>query len=131
MKKFYSKLSLAYKTVVITALVTVVIYLGFLFGYFNNCSDLPNGIIFGGFIGIISYLLTAVAEQLDNKKGRVLFSIIAIVIRFIIIGAMLFLVAMMNYQWDLHIFNIFTFFGGYMVSLVVFLVLHLLEKANV
>ena len=131
MKSWLSELSINLKTVVLSSIAILVIYLCLIFGYFVNLKDIPNGFLLGGIVGIASFLLMALADKLDNKKDKPTFAIIFIVIRFILIGAIIILVALMNYQWNINIFNIFTVVGGYFVPLIINIIIYVMERKNV
>ena len=131
MKKWFKELPNSYQTAAISSIVVVIVYLGLIFGYFINRADIPNGFIAGGFVGVLSYVLTALAEHLDSKKQKPVFGIIVIIIRFITIAALIVVSTMLQYKTEYHVLNPFTLLGGYLISLVIYLIILIRERKNV
>lgn len=117
MKAWFSKLNLYYKTAVVSAIVTFVILAGTSCLFFLNLMEIPLGILLGSSIGIIFY---AVIGKISNKEkeGKPTVTIIAQIIRFLLIAVALVLSGWLYYKENLHIFNIFAVLGGYAIPLI-------------
>ena len=128
---WFINLSSSFKVAVISGLVTIIAFLGMMFGYFINQPGLPNGVLVGGILGSLSYLALGFAENFDAKRRLPIMTIIITVIRFILIGALLLVATLLEYQQNIKIFNVFAVLGGYIISLIVYIVILLVEKKHV
>lgn len=127
----FNKLSSPFKTALLSTLVVVIAFIGFIFGYFTAQPDLPNGILAGGLLGSISYLLLGIAEMIDEKKQLPVWTIIFTVLRFILIAALVVVSALLQFKLGYKVMNVFTVVGGYAISLIIYIVISLLEKKHV
>ena len=127
---WFNKLSSSFKTAVLSLLVTIVIFLGLIFGYFINQPDLPNGILAGGLLGSLSYLLIGIAERIDEKKRLPIWTIVFTIIRFILIAALVAVSAYLQFKLGYKVMNVFTVVGGYAISLIIYIVITLLDPAS-
>ena len=128
---WFNKLSNSFKTAVLSLLVTIIVFLGLIFGYFINQPDLPNGILAGGLLGSLSYLLIGIAEKIDEKKRLPIWTIVFTIIRFILIAALVAVSAYLQFKLGYKVMNVFTVVGGYAISLIIYIVITLLEKKHV
>ena len=128
---WFNKLSSSFKTALLSLLVTVVTFLGLLFGYFINQPDLPNGVLAGGLLGSISYLLIGIAERIDEKKRLPVWTIVFTVIRFVLIAALVVVSACLQFKLGYKVMNVFAVVGGYAISLIIYIVISLIEKKHV
>lgn len=128
---WFNNLSSSFKTALLSLFVTLVAFLGFIFGYFTDQPDLPNGILAGGLLGSISYLLLGIAERIDEKKQLPVWTIIFTVLRFILIAALVVVSALLQFKLGYKVMNVFTVVGGYAISLIIYIVISLLEKKHV
>ena len=131
MKNWYIKLSVAYKSTLVSFAAVITIYLCLMFGYFTNHPDIPNGLILGGGIGVVSYLALAIVEKHDKENNKLVLTIIVTILRYLILAAALVLSALAKYKWDHSIFNLFTIMGGYLIPLITYLIFILMERKNV
>ena len=131
MKNWFTKLSLLYKTALVSFIAVILVFLALIFGYFVNKPYLPNGLILGGCIGVLSYLALALVDKHDENSKKPVFTIVITIVRYLLIAAAVVLSALSQYKWGYKIFNLFTLMGGYLISLVVYLIITLAEKKNV
>ena len=124
-------LSSSFKATVLSLLVTVIVFLGLLFGYFINQPDLPNGVLAGGMLGSVSYLLVGIADKIDEKKRVPVWTIIFTVFRFILIAALVVVSALLQFKLGYKVMNVFTVLGGYFITLIIYIVISLKEKKHV
>ena len=128
---WFNKLSSSFKTAVLSLCVTVIAFLGMIFGYFINQPDLPNGILAGGLLGSLSYLLIGIAERIDEKKCLPIWVIIFTIIRFLLIATLVVVSALLQFKFGYRVMNVFTVLGGYLITLIIYIVICLLEKRHV
>ena len=131
MKNWYIKLSVAYKSTLVSFAAVITIYLCLMFGYFTNHPDIPNGLILGGGIGVISYLVLGIVDKSDEKNNKFVLTIIVTILRYLLIAGAVVISALCQYKWGVKIFNVFSVVGGYLIPLVSFLVITLVERKNV
>ena len=128
---WFIKLSNSFKVALISALITVIAFLVMVFGYFIDQPDLPNGVLAGGLLGSITYLILGMVERFDEKRKVLVLTIVLTIVRFLLIGALLLVAALLQYQYELKVMNVFTVLGGYIISLLVYIVIMLIEKKHV
>lgn len=131
MKKWFIELSNTYKTALISTFVTIIAYLSLVFAYFINQNDLPNGLIVGGLLGSLSYLVLGIVEKEDKNHQKPIWTIIVTIIRYLLIGGLIALSTYLQFKTDYKIFNVFTVLGGYFISLIVYIVIVLIERKHV
>lgn len=131
MKKWFCNLSTSYKTALLTTLLVVIGLLSTLFGYFVKLPELPNGMILGGLVGILSYVLMGLVEPYDEKRQKPTLTIVVIILRFVLVAVTVLLSALLYYKSNCHIFNLFAVAGSYLLSLVAFIIVNLMEKSDV
>ena len=128
---WFIKLSDSYKVAIISCFITIIAFLALVFGYFINQPDLPNGVLAGGFLGSLTYLLLGIAEKFDKDNRIPILTILITIIRFILIGALLLVAALLQFKYEYKAMNVFTVLGGYVISLLVFIVILLKERKHV
>ena len=121
MIKALKKLNIYLKCVVFSGLFLLVLSLSLIPLYFFNYKDIPLGFILGGGYGMLCYFIIGILENKRNEYYK--WAVLVSILRFAILAALLFFVALCYYKWDIKIFNIFTVLGGYLICLVVFLIL--------
>lgn len=131
MKKWFLSLSQSYRTALLGALLVFVGLLGTLFGYFTKHPDIPNGLVLGGLVGILSYLLMGLVENYDARRGKPTLTIVVMIIRFVLIALVIVISALLWYRAKYHVFNLFSEVIGYSFSLISFIVIYLTEKKDV
>ena len=126
MIKAFSKLNIYLKCVVLSGLFLLLLSLALIPLYFINYMDIPLGFILGGGYGMLCYFLIGI---LENKRAEYYkWAVLVSILRFVVLAALLFFVALCYYKWDIKIFNIFTVLGGYLICLVVFLILSVIAS---
>ena len=131
MKTWFAKLTLLYKVSFISFIAVVVAYLGLIFCYFIEDPSTANGLILGGGMGVISYLVLALIEKRDSEKNKPVLTIIVTILRYFVIAAAIVISALLQYKWGYKIFNLFTVVGGYLIPLLVYIIVTLVERKNV
>ena len=130
MKDFYRNLNTEFKTVVWSSIVIASLVILTIPCFFFSLMEIPQGIALGGAVGIIVYLVLGLFNNPDKPKQSLVFTVITIIVRFIVIGGILFLVGWLYYKQSLKAFNIFAVAGGYTIPLVISIILGRKEKAD-
>ena len=115
-----------------TALVVLVVaVIGFASSAFlisSNLMHIPFGFLLSGgiiaFIHVISHFLV----KLDEKRGSAALTILAIIIRFVVLVTTIILLGLMYYRWEIKYFNIFVFVGMYTVGIIALCVAYIVNK---
>ena len=130
MVNWYRRLNIDYKTVVWSAIITIVLILLMTPLFFLSWMEIPLGMALGSIIGIITYLLFGLFNNKDKPKTSIGITVGIMVLRFLLIGGILFLVGWLYYYKDIKVFNIFAVAGGYFIALVVSIFLLGKEKRS-
>ena len=131
MKQWLNNLSSYYKTAFLSLIAVIIAYLGLLFGYFINQPDLPNGLLAGGLLGVISYFFLGVVDKIDEQKEKPVWSIVITIVRYLCIAALVAIAALLQYKYSLKVMNPFLVVGGYLISLIFYILVVLKEKKHV
>ena len=99
MKNWYANLTPIYKATIVSFIAVVVAYLALIFGYFINYPDIPNGLILGGGIGVVSYSILGVVDKRDKEKNKPVLTIIVTILRYLLIAAAIVLSALCQFKW--------------------------------
>ena len=122
MKDWYRQLRLEYKVVVWSLIVICTLMLLAIPCYFFSLMEIPNGIALGGGIAVILYLILGLCDTEEKSKKSLVITVVILIIRFLIIGGLLFLVGWLYYKIGFKAFNIFAVAGGYFIPLPVHII---------
>ena len=122
MKDWYRQLRLEYKVVVWSLIVICTLMLLAIPCYFFSLMEIPNGIALGGGIAVILYLILGLCDTEEKSKKSLVITVVILIIRFLIIGGLLFLVGWLYYKIGFKAFNIFAVIGGYLIPLPVHII---------
>lgn len=131
MKTWYQNLSISRKVLFVSAIAVVVTYLSLIFGYFVNLSQLPNGLIVGGLVSLFAHLALTLTEKKDEENNKPTLTIVITIVRFIVIGVLIFLAIYLEYELNVKAINVFTLIGGYLIPFIAYLIIYLAERKNV
>ena len=122
MVEWYRQLRLEYKVVVWSSIVILTLMLLAIPCYFFSLMEIPNGIALGGGIAVILYLILGLCDTEEKSKKSLVITVVILIIRFLIIGGLLFLVGWLYYRIGFKAFNIFAVAGGYFIPLPVHII---------
>lgn len=122
MKDWYRQLRLEYKVVVWSLIVICTLMLLAIPCYFFSLMEIPNGVALGGGIAVILYLILGLCDTEEKSKKSLIITVVVLIIRFLIIGGLLFLVGWLYYRIGFKAFNIFAVAGGYLIPLPVHII---------
>lgn len=123
MKEWYGQLKLEYQVVVWTLIVLLTLVICSIPFFFFGLMEIPQGIALGGGVSVATYLLLGLFNNKDKPNKSMVWTIIILVIRFLIIGGILVLVGWLYYVKGVKAFNIFAVMGGYFISIIIHLIL--------
>ena len=125
MKQAFQKLNIYHKCAVLSGLFLLLLSIALIPLYFFNYMDIALGFILGGGYGILVYSIVGLLEnkRSDYYKWAVLISIL----RFFILAALLIIVGLCYYKWEIKIFNIFSVVAGYLICLTVLIILFIVN----
>ena len=124
MMKWYQKLNIYFKTVFWTTIISLGISILLIPLFFFSLMEIPLGILLGAFIGILYYIAAGINEKNKYAQSAMTVDVILIVVRFILFAGALVGLALLYYVANIHIFNIFSFVGSYLLSLLVYLLVN-------
>ena len=130
MKAWYLELKIEYRVVVWSLIAIIGLFVSTIPCYFFSLMEIPQGILLGGFLGIIIYLLLGLFDNKDKPKKSLIITSIIISVRLLLIAGILFLVGWLYYGLGFKAFNIFAVMFGYFVSLAVNIILVEREKVG-
>ena len=120
----FNKLNVYYKTALLSLFVGVVLTLALMFLFFIGQSEIILGLILGLLFGTIIYMINGIIEQHQGYRLSVAF----IFTRLILLIGFMVGMALLYYKGNVHLFNVIAIAGGYFISEVLFIVLHLRER---
>lgn len=130
MKKFLSMINenIYYKTtfwsisllLILTAILSFLFPLGFM--------DIPLGGILGMFVSSLFFFVNGLITNKEVKIRNAKITMIIFWLRIIFLGGIMILISVLYYHYNIHVFNIFSFVVGYLISVGVFVLLVLKES---
>ena len=130
MKDWYLGLRFEYKIAFWSLVSLVAIAICLIPLWFFSLMEVPQGILLGGSVGVITYLLLGLFNNPEKQKQSLVITTIIMIVRFLLIAGTLFLVGWLYYVKDMKAFNIFAVVGGYSLTIIVHRVLVIMEKVS-
>lgn len=127
-KKWFDNLNIYFKSSLLSTILLIVISLLLIPLYFFKLKEIPLGLMLGSGLGIIVYFLTGIFEE--KKKDTYHWAIIIMVTRLLIFSVLLILIALCYYKWDIKLFNLFSFVGGYTLTLIMLVIFYIRKDKN-
>ncbi len=119
----YQKLNVYFKTVLWTSIITIGVCILLIPLFFFSLMEIPLGILLGGFIGILYYFVASFNQKDEYNHTALTIDVVLIIARFVIFAGALIGLALMYYKANIHIFNIFSFVGSYLLSLLIYMII--------
>ncbi len=116
----------------LTAIILVGVgMLGFIASCFlisSDLQDIPFGFLLaGGVLGAV-HALSFGLNEIDRRRGAATFTIMAMFLRLMILLITIILIALMNYRWNIKLFNMFVFVGMYTLGIIVLSLTFIFDK---
>ena len=92
--------------------------------------DIPFGFLLSGGVIASIYFLSHYLLAIDKRRGSTTFSIIAISLRLVLVMIALIILFLLNYKWDINLFNVFVFIGVYTFAVIVFGLINIFNKGK-
>lgn len=121
MKERYQKLNVYYKTGIWSLIIVAILAILLIPLFFFKMMDIPLGIVLGGGFASVFYFLTGLNQRKEYDRSALKIDIILIISRLIIFAAALVGLALLYYLAGIKIFNIFSFAGSYLLTLLIYL----------
>ena len=125
MIKAFRKLNIYHKCAVLSGFFVCILSLCLIPLFFIDLGDVVWGLLLGCGFGILSYFVTGLLENKHAEHYK--WAIFVAIFRFLLFAILLILLALCYYKWDIKIFNIFSFVGGYFICLVVLIILFIIK----
>lgn len=122
-----SQLSISKQTVVISSIITIIAFLTSTFCFFLGWFDIPLGILFGGFISTIPYVLFAYKEDTMSPNRNIKYTIVVIIIMTLLHILALVISCVLTYIVHIKLFNVFATFGGIFIGLTSNIIANILD----
>lgn len=126
MIEWYKNLDVYIKSLIITALISLVAFLGCIPLYFANFGEIPNGIALSGTISSLLFLIYEIGKN-SPRLGK---SIFANILRFMLVIVLFFVTTLLYYRFEIKIFNVFAVVLTFFMSTIVFVTISFLENRN-
>lgn len=130
MKDWYRQLKFEYKIVVWSLIVLSSVLILLIPLFFFSLMEIPQGIALGGGAGVIVYIFLGLFNNQEKVKESMVAAVIIMIIRFLVMGGILFLSGWLYYQQGFKAFNMFAVAGGYLVPLIINTILVAKEKMS-
>ena len=124
MKNWYQKLNIYFKTVFWTAVISLGVSVLLIPLFFFSLMEIPLGILLGAFIGVLYYIGVGINQKNKYEESAMTIDVILIIVRFILFAGALVGLALLYYVAGIHIFNIFSFVGSYLLSLLIYILVN-------
>ncbi|MCD8209657.1 MAG: hypothetical protein LUC31_02440 [Coprobacillus sp.] len=128
MKHWYQKLNIDYQTSFWTGIIVIVAFLFTIPLLISGQCEYSLGLLLGGLIGSLSYFGFGLFDKPATVKAGNVGTVTILIVKYVLFLGLGFLFGFLYYGRDIHIFEPFTFIGGYFVSVVVLVVIHLVNR---
>ena len=126
--KLFKKLDHNLQTAIILAGVGVLGFLASCFLISTELQDIPFGFLLAGGVLSAVHMLSFAFNMIDRRRATATFTIMSMFIRLAILFVALIFIALMNYKWNIKLFNMFVFVGMYTLGIVVLALTFIFDK---
>lgn len=123
MKQWYQKLNIYHKTGFWALSIGLVISISLIPLFFFNMMDIPLGIILGASFGALYYIIAGFNQKDNYDKKALRVDVLLLVLRLILFALILVGLSLLYYLADIKIFNVFSYTGAYLSTLLVYLLI--------
>ena len=127
MKKFFS-LNLEIKALIISITATVLGFLGTVFLFWYNRGDIPFGVLTGGGIIILGWLILYLSKKANKETAKLDVFVIFLRLGLLIIGSITF--AILQWWLGLYIISAVSLIVAYLVVSLLTLLAHIGKEQN-
>ncbi|MBR2507472.1 MAG: hypothetical protein IKB70_11440 [Bacilli bacterium] len=119
MSRNFLKKDINLTTFVFSLIVVLLAYLCLIPLIFKGLIKIPNGIALGALINAFAYLVMFLIKDKEERELTIKFSVIASILRFVLLVGAIILFAILEYKLGMGIFNPIAIAGGYMIPLII------------
>lgn len=120
-------LSLSKQTAILSFIILILAFVSTIFCFFIGHRDIPLGILLGGTVSIIPYLLFSYKEDTLSPRRSMKFAIIIIILMSVLHIIALVLAALLTFVAKVQIFNLFATFGGIFIGLISNVIVNIID----
>ena len=128
MKKFFSQ-NIETKSLIIASISTVLGFLGTVFLFWYKRGDIPFGVLFGGGIIILAWLILYLSKKKNKETVKLDVFVIFLRLGLLIIGSITF--AILQWWLGLYIISAVSLIIAYLVVSLLTLLAHIGKDKNV
>ena len=126
--KLFNKLDVHLQSSLLIISIAVITFLASIYCFFISLAEVPLGLLLAGVITSLLHLSTHLFVNLDVRNGTVKYSVISVIIRYVVLITSVVMIGLLYYYWKVKLFNLFAFIGVYTLDVVIFSVLHIKNK---
>ena len=127
MKKFFSQ-TIEIKALIISIIATVLGFLGTIFLFWYKRGDIPFGVLFGGGIIILAWLILYLSKKKNKETVKLDVFVIFLRLGLLIIGSITF--AILQWWLGLYIISAVSLIVAYLVVSLLTLIAHVGKDKN-
>ena len=125
MKKWFGKLNIYFKCSILSAIFLLLGALSLPIFNIFHLLEIPLGYILGSGFGIVIYFVNGLLEEKNNQTYK--WAVVFITLRYFLFALFLILLGLCYYYWEIRIFNLISFVGGYVTCIIISIIIYLLE----
>ena len=126
--KIFNKLDVHLQSSVLIISIVAIAFLASIYCFFISLAEVPLGLLLAGVITSLLRLSTHLFVNLDVRNGTVKYSVISVIIRYVVLITSVVMIGLLYYYWKVKLFNLFAFIGVYTLDVVIFSILHIKNK---
>ena len=125
---FFRKLSIPFRTSIIVTLVMVVGFCASCWLIPTGYRGIPFGFLIAGGVNAALYALSGFFLIIDDKKHSSTFSIIAVIVRNVILVGTMIAMAFIDKIFGFQFYNLYVFVGVYTAGIIAYIIFNLVES---
>ena len=131
MKEKFHSLNIYHQTFVVSAGISLLLFLLLIPLFFFNLGEISFGLLIGEFISYMSYFVLGIFEKKNPSDKKGLTSMVmTLIIRVIILSIILVVDGLLYYKLGIKIFNIISIACGYFIPLIIFITINMKERRS-
>ena len=133
MKDKLKNLNVHHKASLLTLVITLIVFVALIELFFIQIGDrvwidIPLGILLGGALASLFYLVQGFIDYKEDKDNSSKFSLLLTGLRLVFFVGLMVGDAFLYYKANIKIFNIFAFVGGYSISIIALIIVTFRES---
>ena len=133
MKDKLKNLNVHHKASLLTLVITLIVFVALIELFFIQIGDrvwidIPLGILLGGALASLFYLVQGFIDYKEDKDNSAKCSLLLTGLRLVFFVGLMVGDAFLYYKANIKIFNIFAFVGGYSISIIALIIVTFRES---